>query len=103
MQAGTPCFLNMVNGGVTPLVNTDESRRLGYKIVIWPCFSFRAAYIAYQRDIKELMQTGELKEKFKEDGKTIDGGVREIFELWGRTKCSAVDEDWGGKAFANGV
>ncbi|KAH8895128.1 Phosphoenolpyruvate/pyruvate domain-containing protein [Thozetella sp. PMI_491] len=102
-MAGTPCFLNMVNGGVTPLVDTDEARKLGYKIVIWPCFAFRAAYIAYQRDIKELVSTGRLTEQYKADGKTIDGGVREVFELCGLSKCAAFDQEMGGKAFANGV
>ncbi len=93
----------MVNGGVTPLIDSDEARRLGYKIVIWPCFSFRAAYLAYQHDIQELIKTGQLKEKYKEDGSTVDGGVRELFELCGLSKCAAFDQAMGGKAFSNGA
>lgn len=93
----------MVFGGVTPLVNQDQAGRLGYKIVIWPGFALRAAHLAYERDIKELIENGELKEKYKADGKTIDGGVHESFELCGLSECVAFDREMGGKTFADGV
>lgn len=100
--APTPCFLNMVGGGVTPLINADESRRLGYKIVIWPLLAPTAVYLAMRDFCKELKETGEIKERFTPEGK-IDGGVRDVFELCGLKESSAFDQEMGGTSFANGA
>lgn len=101
-MAPTPCMLNMVAGGVTPLLNTDEARRLGYKVVIWPLAGLTSAYIAMREVCRELKTTGEIKERYTEDGK-IDGGVRDVFELCGLSACTEFDKEVGGASFAKGV
>lgn len=93
-----PCLLNMVPGGVTPLINAKEAKEIGFRIVIWPCFAMTAAYLAYQRVTRELLDTGEIKEE--EGGK---GGVREIFEVCGLRECVEFDKSMGGSAFRGGV
>lgn len=100
--APTPCFLNMVQGGVTPLVNRDEAQAMGYRVVIWPCFAMTAAMNAWREAAKELKGTGMLQEVKDESGK-VRGGVRECFEVCGLTKYAAFDQEMGGQAFANGV
>lgn len=100
--APTPCFLNMVGGGVTPLINADEAKKLGFKIVIWPMACMTSVFLAMREFCQELKTTGELKERYKEDGK-VDGGVREVFELAGLSKCSAFDQEMGGSSFAKGA
>ncbi|CAJ2506216.1 Uu.00g003460.m01.CDS01 [Anthostomella pinea] len=100
--APTPCFLNMVGGGVTPLVNADEARRLGYKIVIWPLVGMSSVYLAMREFCQELKTTGEIKERYTEDGRT-DAGVRDVFELCGLTASSEFDKEMGGVSFAKGA
>ncbi|KAK2605325.1 hypothetical protein N8I77_008171 [Diaporthe amygdali] len=101
-MAPTPCFLNMVVGGVTPLVDRDEAKRMGYRIVIWPIFSMTAALLAYREAAKELKELGMNKEKRNEKGELL-GGVRECFEICGLTKYSEFDKAMGGQAFSKGV
>lgn len=101
-MAPTPCFLNMVVGGVTPLVDRDEARAMGYKIVIWPIFSMTAALLAYREAARELKETGMNKERRNEQGQLI-GGVRDCFEVCGLTKYSNFDKEMGGTSFSKGV
>lgn len=98
----TPCFLNMVVGGVTPLVDSEEARRMGYRIVIWPCFSMTAAMLAYREAAKELKELGMNRERRNEKGEIV-GGVRQCFEVCGLTKYSDFDKAMGGQAFSKGV
>lgn len=100
--APTPCLLNMVAGGLTPLVDAAEAGRLGYRIVIWPCFAMTAALLAYRAAAKELKGTGRISETKDEGGKVL-GGVRECFEVCGLSKYANFDKEMGGQAFANGV
>lgn len=101
-MAPTPCFLNMVVGGVTPLVDSEEARRMGYRIVIWPIFSMTAALLAYREAAKELKELGMNKERRNDKGELL-GGVRECFEVCGLTKYSDFDKAMGGQAFSKGV
>ncbi|KAI1324864.1 carboxyvinyl-carboxyphosphonate phosphorylmutase [Xylariaceae sp. FL0255] len=100
--APTPCFLNMVSGGVTPLVNAAEAKRLGYKIVIWPMAGMTSAYIGMREMCRELKDTGEIRDRFTPDGK-VDGGVRDVFELCGLAACGEFDQRVGGSSFVNGA
>jgi predicted peroxiredoxin len=93
----------MVAGGVTPLIDAAAAREMGYKIVIWPCFAMTAAYLAYRQAAEELKTTGAIKERVGPDGKTVVGGIRDIFELCGLTKCAEFDREMGGKTFEKGV
>ncbi|KAI3398265.1 hypothetical protein diail_9603 [Diaporthe ilicicola] len=101
-MAPTPCLLNMVVGGVTPLVDGDEARKMGYRIVIWPCFSLTAALLAYREAAKELKEQGVNKERRNEKGELL-GGIRQCFEVCGLTKYSEFDKAMGGQAFSKGV
>lgn len=101
-MAPTPCFLNMVGGGVTPLVDTKEAKELGFKIVIWPMAGMTSVYLAMREFCKELKETGEIKNRYAADGK-IDGGVRDVFEACGLTKASDFDKEMGGVSFSRGV
>ncbi|KAH7041044.1 Phosphoenolpyruvate/pyruvate domain-containing protein [Microdochium trichocladiopsis] len=100
-MAPTPCFLNMVSGGVTPLVDAAEAKALGYKIVIWPMACMTSVYLGMRDICRELKGTGRIEEKY-EDGKLV-GGVREVFECAGLSKCSAFDAEMGGTSFKNGA
>ncbi|KAK3374953.1 Pyruvate/Phosphoenolpyruvate kinase-like domain-containing protein [Podospora didyma] len=84
-MAPTPCLLNMVSGGVTPLIDAAEARRMRYKIAA-----------------QELKATGAIRERQGPDGKVI-GGVRECFEVCGLSECAEFDKEMGGKAYADGV
>ncbi|KAI1766487.1 Phosphoenolpyruvate/pyruvate domain-containing protein [Hypoxylon sp. FL1150] len=101
-MAPTPCFLNMVGGGVTPLINTREAQALGYKIVIWPIAGMTAVYLGMRDFCRELKSTGEIKDRHTEDGK-IDGGVRDVFELCGLEESVQFDKKVGGASFSNGA
>ncbi|CAN8096815.1 unnamed protein product [Discula destructiva] len=100
--APTPAMLNMVQGGVTPLVGRDEAAAMGYRVVIWPCFAMTAAMNAWRAAARELQGTGRLEEVRDEKG-AVRGGVRECFEVCGLSKYAAFDQEMGGQAFANGV
>ncbi|KAI0408668.1 carboxyvinyl-carboxyphosphonate phosphorylmutase [Xylaria palmicola] len=100
--APTPCFLNMVGGGVTPLINAAEAKALGYKIVIWPLAGPVSVYLGMREFCRELKETGEIKDRYTADGK-IDGGVRDVFELCGLSACSEFDKEMGGTSFASGA
>jgi 2-methylisocitrate lyase-like PEP mutase family enzyme len=98
VMAPTPCLLNMVNGGLTPLVNAKRAGEMGFKIVIWPCLSMTAAYLAVSKAAEELRDTGMVGEKYDKDGK-VKGGIRDLFELCGLSECAAFDKEVGGKSY----
>lgn len=100
--APTPCLLNMVGGGVTPLVDAREAANLGFRLVIWPLAGLSAVYLGMREFCRELKDTGAIQERRTPDGK-IDGGVRDVFELCGLSRCSAFDAEMGGSSFAKGV
>ncbi|KAK8873140.1 Phosphoenolpyruvate/pyruvate domain-containing protein [Apiospora arundinis] len=104
--APTPCFLNMVGGGVTPLINAREAKELGFRIVIWPMCGMSAVYLGMREFARELKETGEIKERYvtADDGtQKVDGSVRDVFELCGLKECSAFDQEVGGSSFLKGV
>ncbi|KAI0858886.1 carboxyvinyl-carboxyphosphonate phosphorylmutase [Xylaria cubensis] len=97
--APTPCFLNMVGGGVTPLINAAEAKAMGYSIVIWPMAGLTSVYLGMREICRELKETGEIKERHTADGQ-VDGGVRDVFELCGLSACGEFDKKMGGTSFA---
>jgi len=52
---------------VTPLVPAREAQEMGFKIAIWPCFAMTAAYLAYRKVAKELVETGAVAERTAHD------------------------------------
>ncbi|KAK5653105.1 hypothetical protein OQA88_9203 [Cercophora sp. LCS_1] len=99
VMSPTPCLLNQVAGGVTPLISSSAAQEMGYKIVIWPCFAMTAAYLAYQRAAKELLTTGMLADQADPTTGAVVGGVREIFEVCGLSECAEFDSMMGGTSF----
>lgn len=53
-----PLLVNMLTGGVTPILTVDELERLGYKIVVCPIESLLVAGAAIQRLIHALLTRG---------------------------------------------
>ena len=53
-----PLLVNMLTGGVTPILSVDELARLGYKIVVCPIESLLVAGAAIQRLIQALLTRG---------------------------------------------
>jgi 2-methylisocitrate lyase-like PEP mutase family enzyme len=53
-----PLLVNMLTGGVTPILPVDELDRLGYKIVVCPIESLLVAGAAVQRLIRALLTRG---------------------------------------------
>lgn len=99
----TPCLLNMVGGGVTPLVTAREAKEeFGFRVVIWPIAGMTSVCIAMRELCRELKSEGEIRERYTEDGR-VDGGVRDVFELCGLSACAEFDKEVGGASFANGA
>jgi 2-methylisocitrate lyase-like PEP mutase family enzyme len=53
-----PLLVNMLTGGVTPILTVDELERLGYKIVVCPIETLLIAGTAIQRLIRSLLSRG---------------------------------------------
>jgi 2-methylisocitrate lyase-like PEP mutase family enzyme len=53
-----PLLVNMLSGGVTPILTVDELGRLGYKIVVCPIESLLVLGSALQRLIQALLTRG---------------------------------------------
>jgi 2-methylisocitrate lyase-like PEP mutase family enzyme len=53
-----PLLVNMLSGGVTPILTVDELERLGYKIVVCPIESLLVTGLAVQRLIQALLSRG---------------------------------------------
>jgi 2-methylisocitrate lyase-like PEP mutase family enzyme len=53
-----PLLVNMLTGGVTPILPVEELERLGYKIVVCPIESLLVAATAIQRLIQSLLTRG---------------------------------------------
>jgi 2,3-dimethylmalate lyase len=53
-----PLLVNMLTGGVTPILTVEELERLGYKIVVCPIETLLAAGKAIQRVIHALLTRG---------------------------------------------
>ncbi|MCC7272914.1 MAG: oxaloacetate decarboxylase [Alphaproteobacteria bacterium] len=53
-----PLMVNMVEGGRTPVLPSDELGRMGFRIVIWPDTAMAAAAHAVRAALGELKRTG---------------------------------------------
>lgn len=53
-----PLMVNIIEGGLTPLVNTKELEEMGYKIVIYPVSSLWIATKSIMELMRELKETG---------------------------------------------
>ncbi|HTU20166.1 MAG TPA: isocitrate lyase/PEP mutase family protein [Gemmataceae bacterium] len=57
-EVGRPLLVNMLSGGVTPILTVAELERLGYKIVVCPIETLLVAGKAIQRVIDALLSHG---------------------------------------------
>lgn len=53
-----PLLVNMLTGGVTPILPVEELGRMGYKIVVCPIESLLVTAVAMRRLIEALVKTG---------------------------------------------
>jgi 2-methylisocitrate lyase-like PEP mutase family enzyme len=53
-----PCMINMVEGGLTPIVRIDQLEALGFKLVVYGNVALRVAAKAVQRAFKRLVDEG---------------------------------------------
>lgn len=88
-----PVLLNMVQGGKTPQISTDEANRLGFRIVIWPCLGMEAVIPAFKKSLQSLKETGQAPAK-------ENMGPSALFEVCGLRDLMAFDESVGGNAYA---
>ncbi|KAK5046835.1 hypothetical protein LTR84_007189 [Exophiala bonariae] len=90
---GTPCLLNVVPGGVTPLSTVDEARECGFRIVIYPGLCMEPMISSVRKELQVLKKTGQPSPSDPESG------VRAAFVLAGLEECMAIDKLAGGKAY----
>ncbi|KAG8626281.1 hypothetical protein KVT40_005226 [Elsinoe batatas] len=98
VMSPTPCFLNVVAGGVTPNFSVEEAKKMGYKIVIWPIAALREVYVGVDKTMRELKGTGKIEAR--EDGR---GGIRDVFGVCRLQDSQAFDEAVGGLSYKGGV
>ncbi len=53
-----PCLIDMVEGGLTPLLPASEIEEMGYRIALYANFALRVASYAVERGLSVLRQTG---------------------------------------------
>ncbi|ETN39950.1 uncharacterized protein HMPREF1541_06177 [Cyphellophora europaea CBS 101466] len=97
MLKGTPVLLNMVPGGVTPQVSTEEARKIGYRLMIYPGMAMSAVIQSVGDAYKELYETGDKKV----DEADVKGGVKRLFDLVGLQRCIDFDAKAGGSAYGS--
>jgi 2-methylisocitrate lyase-like PEP mutase family enzyme len=98
--APAPVLLNMVPGGVTPLMTAAEAKELGFRIMIFPGLALGAVYESVTKACKELKEMGAVDEQAKKMGK---GGVLGVFGVCGLRECMEFDAKAGGRAYSQGV
>lgn len=96
--APTPCLLNIVTGGVTPIWNAQQAKEMGFKIMIWPLLSLTAVFNATKSAMLELRDTG-----FSEEATKTAGGIRDVFGVVRIDKFVQFDRDVGGTGLQKGV
>jgi 2-methylisocitrate lyase-like PEP mutase family enzyme len=55
---GAPCIVNLVEGGVTPLVANDELAQMGYKVVLYANVALRVGVYAVEQAMRTLLAEG---------------------------------------------
>jgi 2-methylisocitrate lyase-like PEP mutase family enzyme len=86
-----PLLVNMLTGGVTPILPVDDLQQLGYKIVVCPIESLLVAGAAIQRLIQALLTRGRVDQpasdmmSFTEIKKLL--GLDEVLALRERMKA----------------
>jgi 2-methylisocitrate lyase-like PEP mutase family enzyme len=94
--APMPCLLNMVEFGITPAINANEAREMGFRIIIYPLAALGPAYKAVRAAFEKLMGDGSVE---------TGGGLspKGLFELCGLDASMKIDAEAGGEEFKGGV
>lgn len=87
-----PVLLNMVQGGRTPQMSSEQAHQLGFRIVIWPCLGMEAVVPAMRKALASLKESGQPPAEQKM-------GPGALFEICGLKELMKFDEDVGGKAY----
>lgn len=88
---GQVLLANMVEGGATPIIPSEELYKLGYKIIIYPITAFLNAAWAMQRGLNSL------KEKGYSTPKDTVFTWGELTELIGLSKYNRLAEELRGE------
>ena len=96
--APTPVLLNMVSGGVTPDLNAEEARKLGFRIIIFPGLAVLPVYRAVSEAARELKSTGTVKSP-----KSSQETPRQMYDVVGMKECMAFDMASGGVSFSRDI
>lgn len=96
--APTPCLLNIVAGGVTPIWTAEQAVDMGFKIAIWPILSLTAVFNSTRSAMKELREKG-----FVEPAADGSGGIRDVFGVCGINEFVKFDREAGGTGLKTGV
>ncbi|MGI9657771.1 MAG: isocitrate lyase/PEP mutase family protein, partial [Gaiellaceae bacterium] len=81
-----PCLIDMVEGGLTPLLPASEIEQMGYRVALYANFALRIASKAVERGLAELRERGTsaslLEEMFtwEERQETVDFSEWEAFD-----------------------
>ena len=92
----TPVIYNMVQGGLSPHLSAAEAKELGFRAIIYPSISTRAAYQGVTEAVRELKGRGDITE---------DASTRpfDVFSVCGLQEAIAFDVAAGGQMYLNGV
>lgn len=88
-EAGVPCLMNLVPGGVSPDMSVEEAKELGFRIMIFPTVGIEGAIKGVKESMGLLKTDGRQK---LEEGQ----GVREAFKLAGLEQLMKIDDEAGG-------
>src|SRR5262249_30460507 len=77
-EVQAPLLVNMLTGGVTPILSVEELGALGYKIVVCPIESLLVAGTAILRLIDALLKTGRVD---RVEGMMTFAEVKEVLGL----------------------
>ncbi|MEW6605053.1 MAG: isocitrate lyase/PEP mutase family protein [Thermoproteota archaeon] len=64
-EIAAPLVANMIEGGITPTMPTQELLKLGYRIAVFPLSALYSATYAMREVLTELKKTGETKQTRK--------------------------------------
>lgn len=90
---GTPTFLNMVPGGVTPNISIERAQQLGFRLMIHPVICLQPIMNAVSKELEILKKTGLCSQS------NASAGVKDAFNLAGLQECIDLDAAAGGRAF----
>ena len=92
----TPVMYNMVQGGLSPHLSVAESKKLGFRAIIYPSISTRAVYEGVTEAVKELKGRGDITAKNRT--RPFD-----VFSVCGLQEAICFDAAAGGQSYTNGV